>query len=136
MRHRKLNVKLGRTSSHRKALLSALVCGLIERKRIVTTLPKANLARRDAEKLISLARRQTLAARRQALAFLRRPAAVRELFENIAPQCGTRAGGYTRIVKAAYRRGDGAPMALLEWTTVAPHVPVDSEKEGTTDEKE
>lgn len=122
MRHRKLNVKLGRTSSHRKALLSALICSLIERKRIVTTLPKANLARRDAEKLVSLARRQTLAARRQALAFLRRPAAVRELFEHIAPQCDARAGGYTRIVKTATRRGDGAPMALLEWTAIAPSV--------------
>ena len=131
MRHRKLNVKLGRTSSHRKALLSALICSLIERKRIVTTLPKANLARRDAEKLVSLARRQTLPARRQALAFLRRPDAVRELFDNIAPQCDARAGGYTRIVKTGCRRGDGAPMALLEWTTIAP--PVAPEKDEAAD---
>ncbi len=120
MRHRKQSIKLGRTSSHRKALLAALVCSLIERKRIVTTLPKANLARRHAEKLVSLARRQTLAARRQALASLRRPAAVKELFETIAPQCGERSGGYTRIIKTASRRGDGAPMALLEWTALVP----------------
>ncbi len=129
MRHRKQSVKLGRTSSHRKALLAALVCSLIERKRIVTTLPKANLARRDAEKLVTLARQQTLAARRRAQAFLRRPAAVKELFETIAPQCGDRSGGYTRIIKTATRRGDGAPMALLEWTSVAAPAPVPKKDE-------
>ncbi len=127
MRHRKQSVKLGRTSAHRQALLAALTCSLIERKRIITTLPKANLARREAEKLVTLARRQTLSARRRALAFLGRPGAVSELFEIIVPQCAERVGGYTRIVKTGCRRGDGAPMALLEWTDVT--APVAAEKE-------
>ncbi len=121
MRHRKQAVKLGRSSSHRKALLSALVCGLIERKRIVTTLPKARLARRAAEKMVTIGKQQTLAARRRALSALGREGAVCELFDRIAPQCHERPGGWTRIIKTGSRRGDGAEMALLEWTvSIAP----------------
>ncbi len=107
-------------------MLAALVCGLIERKRIVTTLPKARLARSEAEKLVTIGKRQTVAARRQAMARLRRRGAVSELFDNIAPQCRERPGGWTRIIKKGARRGDGADMALLEWTValaVTPAVP-------------
>jgi large subunit ribosomal protein L17 len=120
MRHRKKSVKLGRSQEHRKALVAALVCGLIERKRIRTTLSKARLARSMAERMVTLARKGTLAARRRAIGSLRREGLVRVLTDEIVPKIGTRAGGYTRIVKVGPRRADGAEMALLEWVDVAP----------------
>jgi len=121
MRHRMNDTKLGRSSAHRKALLASLVCGLIEEKRIKTTLPKARLARSMAEKMVTLALKGTLAARRQAIAALRRPERVAELFDQVAPGFKDRNGGYTRIVKLGPRAGDCAEMALLEWVgTAAP----------------
>ena len=111
---------MGRTASHRKALLAALVCGFIERKRIKTTLPKAKLARSFAEKMVTLGKKGTLGARRLALSRLRRPKLVARLFDEIAPAFADRAGGYVRIVKLGPRVGDGCEMAMLEWVGLAP----------------
>jgi large subunit ribosomal protein L17 len=105
---------LRRTTEHRKALLRNLVTSLIEKERIRTTLPKAKEARPLAEKMITLAKANTLAARRRALAFVFKEAAVTKLFAEIGPRFAERPGGYTRNVKLDPRSGDGAPMALLE----------------------
>lgn len=115
MRHRKKTVKLGRTSAHRKELLSNLVCGLIDHKRIKTTLPKARAARCLAEKMVTLGKKGTLAHRRQAIATLKQKDSVKELFDNIAPVFAERQGGYTRIVKLGRRISDSSEMVLLEW---------------------
>ena len=119
MRHKKQSVKLGRSPSHRKALLSSLVCNLIKRRRVTTTVQKAKLARIEAEKLVTLARKGTLHARRLAAARLRQPDAVALLFSDIVPLCEGRPGGYTRILKLGRRRSDGAEMAILEWVGAA-----------------
>lgn len=119
MRHRKNTVKLGRSASGRKALLSSLVANFIEEQRIRTTLPKAKQTRTLAEKMVTLAKRGTLAARRQALAVLRHRKHVQKLFETIGPQYKERAGGYTRIVRLGKRGSDGSEMALLEWVDLA-----------------
>jgi large subunit ribosomal protein L17 len=118
MRHQVRDKKLGRSSSHRKALMASLVCHLIEEKRIKTTLMKAKEARRVAEKMITLGLKGTLAARRQAIATLRRPERVATLFDEVAPQFKDRPGGYTRITKLGQRRSDGSEMAILEWVGV------------------
>jgi len=115
MRHRKNNVKFGRSGAHREALVSMLVCGLIKAKSVRTTARKAKVARSAAEKLVTLARKGTLAARRQAAAELRDEAAAKELFEKIVPMQEGRQGGYTRIVKLGARSSDGAEMAVLSW---------------------
>lgn len=115
MRHRKKTIKLGRTSAHRDELLANLVCALISEKRIKTTLPKAKAARSLAEKMVTLGKKGTLADRRNAISKLRQPAAVKELFDNIAPVFAERAGGYTRIVKLGRRMSDSSEMAILEW---------------------
>ena len=115
MRHRMDNKKLGRTGAHRKALMASLVCNLIEEKRIKTTLSKAKQARSLAEKMVTLGLRGDLAARRRAIAVLRRPERVAKLFEEVAPQFKERPGGYTRIVKLGQRDSDGSEMAFLEW---------------------
>jgi len=120
MRHRVKDRKLGRTREHRRALLSALVCALIREKRIKTTLVKAKEARSLAEKMITLARKRNLAARRLAIAQLRDTSVVAELFEKIGPQFDGRQGGYTRITKLGQRRSDGSEMALLEWVGIVP----------------
>jgi large subunit ribosomal protein L17 len=119
MRHQKQNVKLGRSPSHRKALVSSLVCNLIKRRRITTTVQKAKLARIEAEKIVTLARKGSLHARRLAASRLRQPDAVAQLFAEIVPLCEGRPGGYTRILKLGRRRSDGAEMAILEWAGVA-----------------
>jgi len=115
MRHRKRTVKLGRTSAHRNALLGSLVCNLIEQRRITTTVPKARAAKSLAEKMVTLGKKGTLAARRQAIARLHRKERVAILFDTIAPGFEGRAGGYTRMLKLGRRQGDNAEMALLEW---------------------
>ena len=115
MRHKVRDKKLGRSSSHRKALMASLVCHLIEEKRIKTTLMKAKEARRVAEKMVTLGLKGTLAARRQAISTLRRPERVATLFDDVAPQFKERPGGYTRITKLGQRRSDGSEMAILEW---------------------
>lgn len=117
MRHLKRTVKLGRTSEHRNRMLASLVCSLIKHRRITTTLAKAKAARPMAEKMVTLAKRGTLHARRLALARLYQDKeALRILFRDIAPLHKTRPGGYTRILKLMHpRRGDAAPMAILEF---------------------
>jgi large subunit ribosomal protein L17 len=121
MRHRKRTAKLGMKSQHRRATLANLVCSLIEHSRITTTVAKAKVARRYADKMVTLAKKGTLHHRREALAFLRHKPAVAKLFAELGKQHGDRNGGYTRIVRLGQRLGDAAPIAILEWTgTVAP----------------
>ncbi len=123
MRHRKRTAKIGMKSQHRRATLANLVCSLIEHSRITTTVAKAKVARRYADKMVTLAKKGTLHHRREALAFLRHKPAVARLFAEIGKQHGDRQGGFTRIVRVGQRLGDSAPMAILEWTgtvTTAP----------------
>ena len=115
MRHLKKTAKLGRTGSHRNAMLSNLVCSLIKHKRITTTLAKAKAARPVAEKMVTLGKKGTLHHRRLAAARLHQEDAVHILFSEIAPNHKHRMGGYTRIVKLHARRGDAANLAILEW---------------------
>ena len=114
MRHLKSGYKLGRNPAHRRATLRNLVTNVIERERITTTLSRAKAARPLLERLISLGKRDTLHARRQVAGFLMTPAATKKLFNDIAPRFADRPGGYTRIVQAGWRVGDGARVAILE----------------------
>lgn len=114
MRHRKAGRKLGRTTAHRKAMLRNMVTSLFEHERIVTTVPKAKEARRVADKMISLAKRGDLHARRQASAYIQSREVVAKLFDAIGAQYSERQGGYTRIIHTGTRLGDAAPMAILE----------------------
>src|SRR6185436_2779859 len=115
MRHRKKTVKLGRTAEHRKALLANQVCSLIEHERIRTTVAKAKAVRPLAEKMVTLGKKNSLHARRTALAVLRQKNSVKKLFEDIAPRSANRNGGYTRIIKLGVRKSDAAKVAFLEW---------------------
>jgi large subunit ribosomal protein L17 len=115
MRHQKKTIKLGRTAEHRKALLANHVCSLIQHQRIKTTLAKAKAVRPLAERMVTLGKKGSLHARRTALATLRQKAAVKKLFDDIAPRSAERNGGYTRIVKLGRRKSDSAPMAFIEW---------------------
>jgi len=116
MRHQKSVVKLGRSQSHRDALLANQVVSLIEHNRIKTTLAKAKAVRPFAEKLVTLGKKNTLHARRTALSYLRHnEGAVHRLFAEVAPRAAERKGGYTRIVKLGQRKSDAAPMAFIEW---------------------
>jgi len=114
MRHRKAGFKLQRNPSARRALLRGLVTNLIENERIITTVTKAKAARPLVDKMITLAKRDTLHTRRQAAAFLNTPASVKKLFEELGSRFGQREGGYSRIVRIGPRKGDGAEQALLE----------------------
>jgi len=114
MRHQVKRGMLRRNTAHRRALLRNLVTSFLERERMRTTLAKARETRPIAEKMITLAKRGTLHARRQALAYLTKEAAVKKLFDDIGPRFAERPGGYTRIVKLGTRAGDGASMAMLE----------------------
>ena len=114
MRHRIAGRKLGRTTSHRVAMLRNLVTSLLEHERVKTTDAKAKEVRPLAERLISLAKRGDLHARRQALSVVRKPELVKKLFETLSPRYQSRTGGYLRIVKVGYRPGDGAPVSLVE----------------------
>lgn len=114
MRHRKKTIKLNRNSAHRRALISNLVGSLIREEKIVTTLAKAKAAAPVADKMITLAKADTLAARRRARMLIKDRDLVRKLFSEIGPRYGNRQGGYTRVLKlSAPRRGDSAPRALL-----------------------
>ncbi|NMA87427.1 MAG: 50S ribosomal protein L17 [Tissierellia bacterium] len=106
--------KLGRPTAHRKAMLRNQVTSLFEHGRIETTVHKAKETQRMAEKMITLAKRGDLHARRQVLAYIYDETVVTKLFEEIAPQYEDRNGGYTRVLKLGPRRGDGAEMAILE----------------------
>ncbi len=114
MRHRKAGVKLKRDVSARRALLRGLVTSAIVEERITTTVPKAKAAKPLLEKMITLAKKDTLHARRQAAAFLLTPESVQKLFEKLGPRFNQRPGGYARIVKLGWRKGDGAETAKLE----------------------
>lgn len=114
MRHRLSGRKLGRTTAHREMLLRNLATSLIEKERVRTTVAKAKELRPFVEKLITMGKTGTLAARRRALAVLMKEDAVTRLFETVAPRFSERAGGYTRIVKLSPRKGDGAEMAVIE----------------------
>ena len=120
MRHRKNTVKLGRTSSQREALFASLVSNLILVKRVKTTLPKARAAKRMADKMVTVGKKETLAARRQALSLLKQEAAVAELFGAVAPAMKDRKGGYTRVLKLGQRMSDSSEMCLLEWVDFIP----------------
>jgi large subunit ribosomal protein L17 len=115
MRHSKTGRKLNRTSSHRMAMFSNLAVSLIEHEQVVTTLPKAKDLRPIVEKLVTLAKRGDLHARRQAISRTRSEAAVAKLFSELGPRYKTRNGGYTRILKAGFRYGDNAPLAVIEF---------------------
>ena len=114
MRHRRSGYKLKRDMGARKALLRGLVTSLLQSERIITTVPKAKAARPLAEKMITLAKRDTLHTRRQAAAFLETPGAVQKLFETFGPRFAQRNGGYTRLTRLGPRQGDGAEVAMLE----------------------
>lgn len=157
MRHLKRTAKLGRTGTHRNAMLANMVCSLIKHKRITTTLAKAKAARSVAEKIVSLGKQGTIHARRLAIARLHARGSteqmtkaekqkwrtnedvIRILFEDIAPAFKGRAGGYTRIVKLEQRPGDSAQKAILEWVdevvTAAPAPVATTEGEAKTEGK-
>ncbi|MEM1046210.1 MAG: 50S ribosomal protein L17 [Pseudomonadota bacterium] len=115
MRHGNRGRKLNRTASHRKAMFANMAAALINHEQIVTTLPKAKELRPIADKLVTLAKRGDLHARRQAIAQIRDEKMVRKLFETIGPRFADRAGGYTRVMRAGFRYGDNAPMAVIEF---------------------
>jgi len=114
MRHQVAVRKLGRTSSHRRAMLRNMVTSLLRHERIRTTTPKAKVARRYAERMITFGKRGTLHARRQAARFINDETVLKKLFDEIAPTFAERRGGYTRIVRTGVRRGDASDMAILE----------------------
>ncbi|MEO7026582.1 MAG: 50S ribosomal protein L17 [Caulobacteraceae bacterium] len=115
MRHGYARRKLGRTSAHRTAMFANMAASLIKHEQIVTTLPKAKELRPVVEKLVTLAKRGDLHARRQAIAKVRDIAQVGKLFSTLGPRYQERAGGYIRVLKAGFRHGDDAPMAVIEF---------------------
>ena len=122
MRHKRLNKKFGRSPEHREQLIRMLCAALVINDKITTTLKKAKQARKDAEKLVTLARKGTLAARRLVAARLRSPEATKRLFDVVVPALEGRNGGYSRITKIGARRGDAAEMCVLEFVSAAPAV--------------
>jgi large subunit ribosomal protein L17 len=115
MRHGKVHRKFNRTAEHRKAMFANMCAALIKHEQIVTTLPKAKDLRPVVEKLITLGKRGDLHARRQAVAELRDQSMVKKLFEVLGPRYKERNGGYTRVLKAGFRYGDSAPVAVIEF---------------------
>ena len=115
MRHRKAGRKLNRTSSHRKAMFANMAASLIEHEQITTTVPKAKEIRPFVEKLVTLGKKGDLASRRLAISRTRDEKAVRKLFATLAPRYADRNGGYIRIMRAGFRYGDNAPMAVVEF---------------------
>jgi large subunit ribosomal protein L17 len=119
MRHLNAGRKLNRSASHRRALFRNLVTALLERERIQTTDAKAKETRRLTERMITLGKEGTLAARRRALTFVQSRTVVKKLFDDIAPRFKERSGGYTRIIKVGIRHGDAAPVSVIELVTRA-----------------
>lgn len=122
MRHRHGDRKLNRTSSHRRAMFANMTASLLIHEQITTTLPKAKELRRVADKMITLGKRGSLHARRRAFAFLRDDGSVSKLFDVLAERYKERNGGYTRVLKAGFRYGDSAPMAVIELVDRDPDV--------------
>ncbi|MDP3559789.1 MAG: 50S ribosomal protein L17 [Legionellaceae bacterium] len=115
MRHRNAGRKLGKTSSHRKAMFSNMCTSLIKHEIIKTTLPKAKELRRYIEPLVTVSKKDNLAGRRRVFDVLRSREAVMKLFADLGPRYQTRPGGYVRVLKCGYRDGDNAPMAIVEF---------------------
>lgn len=115
MRHGSGHKKLGRTASHRQAMFANMAASLIKHEQIVTTLPKAKALRPVVERLITLAKKGDLGSRRLVLARMRDETQTKKLFETLAPRYKARAGGYTRVLKAGFRHGDNAPLAVIEF---------------------
>ena len=114
MRHGNSNRKLNRTHEHRKAMFANMVCSLIEHEQIQTTLPKAKELKKIVDKYITLGKKGSLHSRRKAISRLKQNSAVSKLFETLAPRYKERNGGYTRVLKAGFRYGDAAPLAVIE----------------------
>ena len=114
MRHGKVHRKLNRTAEHRRAMFANMAAALIKHEQIVTTLPKAKELRPIVEKLVTLGKKGGLALRRQAISELRDQDQVKKLFDTLATRYKDRQGGYTRIIKAGFRYGDNAPLAVIE----------------------
>ena len=129
MRHGNGHRKLNRTASHRKALFANMSASLIKHEQIVTTLPKAKELRRVADRLITLAKKGDLGSRRLAVARVRDEAMVKKLFDTLGPRYKDRNGGYTRVLKAGFRYGDSAPMAVIELVDRDPDVKGKEDKE-------
>jgi large subunit ribosomal protein L17 len=115
MRHLNAGSKLGKQPAHRRAVIRALVTNLVEKERIQTTIRRAKTIRPVAERMITLGKRDSLHARRQAAGFLLTPAATKKLFADLAPRFADRNGGYTRIIHSGWRIGDGAELAIIEF---------------------
>ncbi len=130
MRHNRDEKRFNRTSEHLKAMLSNMAVALFTHGRIETTLPKAKELRRFAEPLITLGKKGDLHARRRAFAYLQDRSVVKKLFDEIAPRYRDRSGGYTRILRTGSRRGDCAPMAIIELVE-GPVEPMGEEKKET-----
>ena len=129
MRHQRVMKKFGRSTEHRQMLMKSLVTNLILAESIKTTLPKAKEARKDADKIVTIAKKGDLAARRLAASRLLDPKAVQKLFDKIAPAMKDRKGGYTRIVKLGARKGDAAEMCILQYVTAAEAVAEEKKEE-------
>tara|TARA_B100002051_G_scaffold225477_1_gene220842 strand:- start:101 stop:523 length:423 start_codon:yes stop_codon:yes gene_type:complete len=114
MRHGNSNRKLNRTHEHRKAMFANMICSLIEHEQIKTTLPKAKELKKIIDKYITLGKKGSLHSRRLAISRLRQNSAVTKLFETLAPRYKKRNGGYSRVLKAGFRYGDAAPLAVIE----------------------
>ena len=134
MRHGAAYRKLGRTVSHRQAMFANMAASLIKHEQITTTLPKAKELRPFVEKLVTLAKKGDLHARRQAISQVRDVPQVGKLFETLGPRYAERNGGYIRIMKAGYRHGDNAPMAVIEF--VDRDVDAKGQDSGPVQEKE
>jgi len=134
MRHRKQGRRLNRSWAHRKAMFSNMANALIKHEQICTTLPKAKELRPVVERLVTLAKRGDLHARRQAFARLRDDAMVAKLFSTLRERYADRPGGYTRVLKAGFRKGDMAPMALIEF--VDRDIAAKGQDSGPTQERE
>lgn len=135
MRHHVDGVKLGRTSSHKIAMFRNMVTSLILHDRIETTLPKAKELRRWADKMVTLAKKNTLHARRMAMTVLKDPAAMQKLFSTLVDRYKDRHGGYTRIMKLGHRHGDNAAMAIIEYLSAEAKKALKSEGKGSEEKK-
>jgi large subunit ribosomal protein L17 len=135
MRHLKRTAKLGRTGTHRNAMLANMVCSLIKHKRIITSLAKAKAARSVAEKMVTLGKSGTLHDRRLAAARLHQEDMVKILFDEIAPAQKERRGGYTRIIRMNQRQGDASQKAILEWVDLGTIAETPAEEKPATETK-
>ena len=135
MRHQRVMKKFGRSPEHRAMLMKGLVTNLILAESIKTTLPKAKEARKAADKIVTIAKKGDLAARRLAASLTLDPKAVQKLFAKIAPAMKDRKGGYTRIVKLGTRKGDAAEMCILQWTCAAEVAEAEEAKEAAMEVK-